>query len=136
MNIKENLENIQEELSFFDDEMDKYEYIIELGKKLEALDEVDKIEDNLVEGCSSQVWLICQKEDDKLVFLADGDAIISKGLVKIILDIFSNNTIKDILEFDIEELSVLNLSAIITKSRQNGVAGMIKKIKEYAIKNS
>jgi cysteine desulfuration protein SufE len=134
MSIKENLENIVQELSFFEDEMDKYEYIIELGKNMDSLDDKYKIDKNIVQGCSSQVWLVYQKDGDNLIFLSDGDAIITRGLVKIVQDIFTNHTPQEILDFDTNLLSSLNLSKIITTGRQNGVASMIEKIQEYAKK--
>lgn len=96
MSIEKRLENIKEDLDFFDEELAKYEYIIDLGKKLPAFDEKNQIPENLVHGCTSQVWLICEKKDDKLIFKGTSDAIIVKGLVYIILEIFSNSTIEEL----------------------------------------
>ncbi|QEZ89589.1 SufE family protein [Aliarcobacter cibarius] len=134
MSIKQRIENIKEDLEFFDEELAKYEYIIDLGKKLPSFDEKNQIPENLVHGCTSQVWLICEKKDDKLFFYGTSDAIIVKGLVYIILEIFSNSTIQELKEVDMDIIRELNLSEVITPNRQSGVIGMIKKIKEYALK--
>ncbi|WP_419678278.1 SufE family protein [Aliarcobacter lanthieri] len=133
MSIKQRVEDIKEDLDFFDDELAKYEYIIDLGKKLPPFDDRNKTPQNIVHGCTSQVWLICEKKDDKLFFYGTSDAIIVKGLVYIILDIFSNSTIAELKEVDMDIIRELNLSEVITPNRQSGVIGMIKKIKEYAL---
>ncbi|MDX4027936.1 SufE family protein [Aliarcobacter skirrowii] len=134
MSIKQRVENIKEDLDFFDEELAKYEYIIDLGKKLPTFDEENKTPENLVHGCTSQVWLICEKKEDKLFFKGTSDAIIVKGLVYIILEIFSNSTIEELKEVDMDIVRELGLSEVITPNRQSGVIGMIKKIKEYALK--
>ena len=134
MSIEKRVEDIKEDLEFFEDELQKYEYIIDLGKKLKPLDEKYQIPANLVHGCTSQVWLICEQVDDKLIFKGTSDAIIVKGLVYMILQIFSDSTIEELKEVDMDIVHELNLSEIITPNRQSGVIGMIKKIKEYALK--
>ncbi|MDD3025853.1 MAG: SufE family protein [Aliarcobacter skirrowii] len=134
MSIKQRVENIKEDLDFFDEELAKYEYIIDLGKKLPTFDEENKTPENLVHGCTSQVWLICEKKENKLFFKGTSDAIIVKGLVYIILEIFSNSTIEELKEVDMDIVKELGLSEVITPNRQSGVIGMIKKIKEYALK--
>jgi cysteine desulfuration protein SufE len=134
MSIEKRVEDIKEDLDFFEDELQKYEYIIDLGKKLDTLDEKYQIPANLVHGCTSQVWLICEQENDKLIFKGTSDAIIVKGLVYMILQIFSNSTIEELKEIDMDIVHELNLSEIVTPNRQSGVIGMIKKIKEYALK--
>ena len=134
MNIKQRVESIKEDLEFFDEELAKYEYIIDLGKKLPSFDEKNQIPENLVHGCTSQVWLICERKDDKLFFYGTSDAIIVKGLVYIILEIFSDSSIEELKEVDMDIIRELNLSEVITPNRQSGVIGMIKKIKEYALK--
>ena len=131
-NIKETIENIKDDLDFFDDELDKYEYIIDLGKKLQEIQESDKIETNLVQGCTSQVWLVTKITDKKLYVTGTSDAIIVKGLVYIILSIFNEKTLQEIQEFDINILNELGLAEIITPNRQSGVQGMIKKIMEVS----
>ncbi|MBF7069708.1 SufE family protein [Aliarcobacter butzleri] len=132
--IEQRVEEIKEDLDFFDDELAKYEYIIDLGKKLEEFDEKDKIPENIVHGCTSQVWLTCQNKDGKLYFYGTSDAIIVKGLVYMILQIFSGSTIQELKDVDMDIVHELNLSEVITPNRQSGIIGMIKKIKEYALK--
>lgn len=134
MNIESKVENIKDDLDFFEDELQKYEYIIDLGKKLEPLDEEFKIPENIVHGCTSQVWLICEEKDGKLHFKGTSDAIIVKGLIYIILEIFSEQTIETLKQTDMDIVYELGLSEVITPNRQSGVIGMIKKIKDYALK--
>ncbi len=134
MSIEKKVADIKEDLEFFEDELQKYEYIIDLGKKLESLDEKYQTPVNLVHGCTSQVWLICEQVDNRLIFKGTSDAIIVKGLVYMILQIFSDSTIEELQEIDMDIVHELNLSEIITPNRQSGVIGMIKKIKEYALK--
>ncbi|MCT7555813.1 SufE family protein [Aliarcobacter butzleri] len=132
--IEERVEEIKDDLDFFDDELAKYEYIIDLGKKLEEFDEKDKTPENIVHGCTSQVWLTCENKNGKLYFYGTSDAIIVKGLVYMILQIFSGSTIQELKDVDMDIVHELNLSEVITPNRQSGVIGMIKKIKEYALK--
>jgi cysteine desulfuration protein SufE len=134
MSIEQRVENIKEDLEFFEEELQKYEYIIDLGKKLKPLDEKYQTPINLVHGCTSQVWLICEQKDDKLFFYGTSDAIIVKGLVYMILEIFSGASIEELKEIDMDIVHELNLSEVVTPNRQSGVIGMIKKIKEYALK--
>lgn len=135
MSIEKKIEEFKDDLELFDDELEKYQYIIDLGKKLNPLDEKDMIEENLVQGCTSKVWLLKDIKNNELVFKADSNAAIVKGLVYIITTIFSNEKKDDINNLDINILDRLNLSEIITPNRQSGVQGMIKKIKEYAKEN-
>ena len=132
--IEQRVEEIKDDLDFFDDELAKYEYIIDLGKKLEEFDEKDKTPENIVHGCTSQVWLTCENKNGKLYFYGTSDAIIVKGLVYMILQIFSGSTIQELKDVDMDIVHELNLSEVITPNRQSGVIGMIKKIKEYALK--
>lgn len=134
MNIEKRIDDIKDDLEFFEEELAKYEFIIDLGKKLPPFDEENKTPENIVHGCTSQVWLICEKKDDKLYFYGTSDAIIVKGLVYIILQIFSGATIKELQDVDMDVIKELNLSEVITPNRQSGVIGMIRKIKEYALK--
>ncbi len=131
--IQQRVEKIKEDLDFFDDELSKYEYIIDLGKKLPEFDEKDKIPSNIVHGCTSQVWLIHEIKDGKMYFHGTSDAIIVKGLVFMILEIFSDSTIQELKDIDMDIVHELNLSEVITPNRQSGVIGMMKKIKEYAL---
>jgi len=132
LNIKETIENIKDDLEFFDDELDKYEFIIDLGKKLKPFNDEDKKDEYLVQGCTSQVWLVPTIKDNILYLSGTSDAIIVKGLVHIILEIFNEKTLEEIQAFDINILSELGLTEIITPNRQSGVQGMIKKIMEVS----
>ena len=132
--IEKRVEEIKEDLEFFDDELAKYEYIIDLGKRLESFKEEDKIPENIVHGCTSQVWLTHEIKDGKMYFYGTSDAIIVKGLVYMILKIFSDSTIEELKQIDMDIVHELKLSEVITPNRQSGVIGMMKKIKEYALK--
>jgi len=130
--IQQTIHSIKDDLDFFDDELQKYEYIIDLGKKLEPIEESQKSEENLVQGCTSQVWLVPHIENDTLELSGTSDAVIVKGLVYIVLQIFNHRTLNEINEFDLNILNELGLGEIITPNRQSGVQGMIKKIVEVA----
>ena len=132
MSIEERIEEFKSDLELFDDELEKYQYIIDLGKKLKDLEEKEMNDENLVQGCTSKVWLLKEEINGKLIFKANSNASIVKGLVYIITTIFSNESKKTINSFDTNILDSLNLTEIITPNRQSGVQGMIKKIKEYA----
>lgn len=133
MSIEKKIYKFKKDLDLFDNDLDKYEYIIDLGKELKEFNEINKKDENLVLGCTSKVWLICEKDEKgRLIFSASSDAMIVKGLVYILINIFSGLTPKEILEVDINLLKQLNLTEIITPNRQSGVVGMIKRIKEYA----
>jgi cysteine desulfuration protein SufE len=131
--IEKRVNDIKENLDFFEDELQKYEYIIDLGKKLEEFDEKDKTPANIVHGCTSQVWLTLEQKDGKMYFHGTSDAIIVKGLVYMILKIFSDTSIEELKDIDMDIVHELKLSEIITPNRQSGVIGMMKKIKEYAL---
>ena len=130
--IQQTIHTIKDDLDFFDDELQKYEYIIDLGKKLEPIEESQKSDENLVQGCTSQVWLVPHIENDTLELSGTSDAVIVKGLVYIVLQIFNHRTLNEINEFDLNILNELGLGEIITPNRQSGVQGMIKKIVEVA----
>ena len=132
--IEKRVAKIKNDLNFFDDELDKYQFIIDLGKKLKDFKEEDKIAKNIVHGCTSQVWLVCKNDNNILRFDGISDAVIVKGLIYILLEIFSNISKEEIISSDDDILYDLDLSEIITPNRQSGVIGMIKKIKEYALK--
>ncbi len=132
--VEKRVFKIKEDLDFFDDELEKYQFIIDLGKKLSAFKDEDKITQHIVHGCTSQVWLTCTQKQGVLLFNGTSDAIIVKGLVYILLEIFSDLDAKEINDSEDDILYELGLSEIITPNRQSGVMGMIKKIKEYAKK--
>ena len=130
--ISEEIKLLADELELFDDVMDKYEYIIELGKVMHNMNENYRIKKYLVQGCQSQVWLHEYEKEGKLYFEADSDALIVKGLVQILIRIYSAHSSKEILEIDTALLKELHLSEIISSGRQNGIASMIQKIYTYA----
>ena len=133
MDIKSKVQKFKSNLDTFDDELKKYEYIIKLGKNLSALDEKYLIPSNLVHGCTSQVWLICEQKENKLYFYGTSDALIVKGLIYIILEIFSESSIEELKDVDMDIVYDLGLSEVITPNRQSGIIGMIRKIKKYAM---
>ncbi len=132
MSIEQRVIQIQEDLELFDNDLDKYEYIIDLGKTLEPLEQDQEKDENLVQGCTSKVWLVCEKKENKLYFKANSNAMIVKGLVYILITLFSNLAPQEILDINLDVLKKLNLNEIITPNRQSGVVGMLKRIKEYA----
>ena len=133
MKIKEIQEEIVDEFSMFDDWMERYEYIIELGKKLPLIKEEFKTENNLIKGCQSKVWLQGEQTDDKIVFTADSDAILTKGIIAILIRTFSNQKASDILEADMDFIDEIGLKEHLSPTRANGLVSMIKNIKMYAL---
>lgn len=132
MQIKEIQAEIVNEFSLFDDWMDRYEYIIELGKNLPIIKDEFKTESNIIKGCQSKVWLQGEHKDDKIVFTADSDAILTKGIIAILIRTFSNQTPKDILEADLKFIDEIGLKEHLSATRANGLVSMIKNIKMYA----
>ena len=133
MKIKEIQEEIVDEFSMFDDWMERYEYIIELGKKLPLIKEEFKTENNIIKGCQSKVWLQGEQTDDKIVFTADSDAILTKGIIAILIRTFSNQKASDILEADLGFIDEIGLKEHLSPTRANGLVSMIKNIKMYAL---
>jgi cysteine desulfuration protein SufE len=133
MKIKDIQEEIVDEFSMFDDWMERYEYIIELGKNLPLIKEEFKTEDNLIKGCQSKVWLQGQQSEDKIVFTADSDAILTKGIIAILIRTFSNQSAADILEADMSFIDEIGLKEHLSPTRANGLVSMIKNIKMYAL---
>jgi len=133
MTIKEIQEEIIDEFSMFDDWMQRYEYIIDLGKNLPLIKEELKTENNLIKGCQSKVWLQGEQNDDKIVFTADSDAILTKGIIAILIRTFSNQTPTDILDADMSFIDKIGLKEHLSPTRANGLVSMIKNIKMYAL---
>ncbi len=134
MTIKEIEDSIVEEFSMFDDWMDKYEYIIELGKNVPLLEEKYKTDSNLINGCQSRVWLGCEiKEDGNLYFCADSDAIITKGIISLLIRAFNGQKPKDIVDADLSFIDAIGLRENLSPTRANGLVSMIKQIKDYAL---
>lgn len=133
MTIKEIQEEIVDEFAMFDDWMQRYEYIIDLGKNLPLIDEANKTEDNIIKGCQSQVWVHAEKQDDKIIFTSDSDAILTKGIIAILIRVFSNQKSEDILNADMNFIDEIGLKEHLSPTRANGLVSMIKKIKMYAL---
>ena len=126
-------EQIVEEFSLFDDWMQRYEYMIELGKSLPLINPEYKTEDNIIKGCQSKVWIHADLEEDKIVFTADSDAIITKGIIAILLRVFSNQHPDAILGADTSFIDKIGLKEHLSPTRANGLVSMIKQLKMYAI---
>lgn len=134
MNIQEKQDSIIEDFEFFDDWTQKYEHIIDLGKDLPLIDVAYKTDDFLIKGCQSQVWLFAEvKDDHKVYFTADSDAIITKGLVSLMVDALSGQTAKDIAEAEIYFIDKIGLKSHLSPTRSNGLLSMLNQMKNYAI---
>jgi cysteine desulfuration protein SufE len=133
MTIKEIQNEIIDEFSMFDDWMQRYEYIIELGKSLPLINEEYKTDENLIKGCQSKVWLHGEQKDDKIVFTADSDAILTKGIIAILIRAFSNQKAEDIINADTQFIDEIGLKEHLSATRANGLVSMIKNIKMYAL---
>jgi len=133
MKIKEIQDEIVDEFSMFDDWMQRYEYIIELGKSLPLIKEEFKTDDNLIKGCQSKVWLKGEQNEDKIIFTADSDAILTKGIIAILIRTFSNQKASDILDADMSFIDEIGLKEHLSPTRANGLVSMIKNIKMYAL---
>lgn len=133
MTIQEIQEDIVDEFSMFDDWMQRYEYIIELGKSLPLIDPQYKTEDNLIKGCQSKVWVHASLKEDKIIFTADSDAILTKGVIAILVRVFSNQSPKDIINADTNFIDRIGLKEHLSPTRANGLVSMIKQLKLYAI---
>lgn len=135
MTIKEIQEEIKDEFSMFDDDNwdERYQYVIDLGKTLPLINEQYKTEDNIIKGCQSKVWLHGEENDGKIVFTADSDAILTKGIIAILIRTFSGQTASDILEADTKFIDAIGLKEHLSPTRANGLVSMIKQIKMYAL---
>ena len=133
MTIKEIQEEIIYEFNLFDDWMERYEYLIELGRSLPIIDQQYKLDENIIKGCQSKVWLYSEMNHTKIDFTADSDAILTKGLVALLLRVFSNQTPEDILKADTLFIDEIGLKEHLSPTRANGLVSMLKQIKLYAI---
>ena len=133
MTIKEIQSEIIDEFSMFDDWMERYEYIIELGKNLPLIKEEFKTEDNIIKGCQSKVWIKGEEAVDKIIFTADSDAILTKGIIAILIRTFSEQKAIDILSADMDFIDKIGLKEHLSPTRANGLVSMIKNIKMYAL---
>jgi len=135
MTIQEIQEEIKDEFSMFDEENwdERYQYVIDLGKTLPLIDEKYKVEENIIKGCQSKVWLHGEQNDGKIVFTAYSDAILTKGIIAILIRTFSNQTPSDILDSDTKFIDEIGLKEHLSPTRANGLVSMIKQIKMYAL---
>lgn len=133
MSLQAIQEMIVEEFSLFDDWMQRYEYIIELGKSLPLIDAQYKTDDHLIKGCQSKVWVHAELEEDKVVFTADSDAIITKGIIAILIRVFSGQRPQDIIEAHTGFIDEIGLKEHLSPTRANGLLSMIKQLKLYAV---
>jgi len=133
MTIQEIQNEIVDEFSMFDDWMERYEYIIELGKSLPLIDEQYKTEENIIKGCQSKVWVHGEQNNDKIVFTADSDAILTKGIIALLIRAFSDQKAIDILNANTDFIDEIGLKEHLSPTRANGLVSMIKQIKMYAL---
>tara|TARA_B100000768_G_scaffold165478_1_gene168089 strand:+ start:27 stop:452 length:426 start_codon:yes stop_codon:yes gene_type:complete len=133
MTIKEIQQEIIEEFSMFDDWMDRYEYIIDLGKSLPIINDKFKLDENLIKGCQSKVWLYSELENETIKYSADSDAILTKGIAALLLRVYSGQKPGDILTTETNFIDAIGLKEHLSPTRANGLVSMIKQIKLYAI---
>jgi len=133
MTIQEVQNQIVEEFEIFDDWMDKYEYIIELGNGLEEFDDKNKTPSNLIQGCQSRVWLNGELEEGKIIFSADSDAIITKGIVAILIRVANKRTPQEVMNIDFNFIEKIGLKENLSPTRANGLVSMIKNMKAYGM---
>lgn len=133
MTIKETIGQIINEFGYFDDWMDKYNYLIEMGKSMPLIEEKYKVDSNLITGCQSRVWLHANFEDGRIFFTADSDAVITKGIVYLLIRVFSGHAPDEILEAQTSFLDSIGLKEHLSPTRSNGLLSMVKQIKLYAL---
>ncbi len=133
MSIKVIQEEIIDEFSMFDDWMERYEYLIELGKSLSIIKPEFQTDDNLIKGCQSKVWLHADLINDKIVFSANSDAILTKGIIALLLRVFSNKTPQEILDADTAFIDQIGIKEHLSPTRATGLVSMVKQIKWYAL---
>lgn len=133
MTIEQIEKEIIDEFSVFDDWMDKYAYLIEIGSGMAGMDEQYKTEDNLIKGCQSRVWFHAELKDGLLWFTADSDAIITKGIAGLLIRVFSGQKPEDIAKADLKFIDEIGLTQHLSPTRSNGLLSMVKQIKYYAI---
>lgn len=133
MSIKEKEQEIVEEFSLFDDWMDKYNYIIDMGKSIDKIDEKYKKNQYLISGCQSQVWVHAEYKDGKVYFKADSDALITAGIVGLLMRVMSGQTPEEIINSDLSFIDEIGLKEHLSQTRSNGLVNMIKQMKLYAL---
>lgn len=133
MSINELQDEVIEEFSGFDDWMDRYQLLIDLGNELAPLDELYKTEQNLIEGCQSRVWLQADEKDGKVVFVAESDALIVKGIIALLIKVLSGHTPEEILNAELYFIDRIGLKEHLSPTRSNGLLSMVKQIRMYAL---
>tara|TARA_B100001093_G_scaffold485352_1_gene519610 strand:+ start:3323 stop:3739 length:417 start_codon:yes stop_codon:yes gene_type:complete len=133
MKIQEIQNEIVEEFSLFEDWMQKYEYIIELGKSIQPIDNKNKVDSNLIKGCQSKLWLHAELKKGKVIYTADSEAIITKGIAAVLLRVFSNQTPVDIIDSNINYIDEIGLKEHLSPTRANGLMSMVNQLKYYAL---
>jgi cysteine desulfuration protein SufE len=133
MTVQEVEDQIVEEFSFFDDWMDRYSYLIELSKDLPLIEEKEKTDQNVISGCQSRVWVNAEQKEGKIFFTADSDAIITKGIIALLIRVFSGRTPQEILSNELTFIDRIGLKENLSPTRANGLLAMIKQMKLYAL---
>ena len=133
MTINEQQDEIIEEFSQFDDWMDRYQLLIDMGEEQAPLDEADKIDANLIDGCQSRVWIVCQEHEGRLHFQAESDALIVKGIVSLVLKVVNDRQPQEILDADLYFIRQIGLTEHLSPTRSNGLLAMIKQVRMYAL---
>ena len=133
MTINEIQDEIIEEFSLLDDWMDRYQLLIDMGEGEQALPAAEKTESNLIDGCQSRVWLVCDEHDGRLQFRAESDALIVKGIIALLIKVLSGHTAKEILDADLYFIDRIGLKDHLSPTRSNGLLAMVKRIKSYAL---
>ncbi len=131
--IKDIEEEIVDEFNMFDSWIDKYDYLIDLGKSLPKIDSIYKTQENIITGCQSQVWLHAKKEDNKVVFTADSDAIMTKGIIAMLIRVLSGQKAENIINTNLDFINKIGLNEQLSQTRANGLNSMIKQMKIYAL---
>ena len=135
MTIQEKQQELIDEFAIYDDWMDKYEYIIELGKAVKGIADQDKTKEQLIEGCQSNVWLACRLDNGKMYFDADADAIITKGIIGMLLQVYNGETPQTILKTEPNFIHEIGLTEHLSPTRANGLLSMVKRIKTEALQS-
>jgi cysteine desulfuration protein SufE len=137
MNAVQTIQDIEDEIvdefSLFDNWEDRYEYIIDLGKKLEPLNPEFKIDENKIKGCQSQVWLVAEENDGRIFFKADSDAVIVRGLVSMLIRVLSGHTPQEIIDAKLDFINKIGMTTHLAQTRSNGLLSMVKQMKNYAL---
>ena len=131
--IKQIQDEIIEDFNIFDNWIEKYEYLIDLGKELPKIDDKQKVDSNLIKGCQSRVWLSAKKLNEKIIFTADSDAIMTKGIIALLINVLSNQSADDISNSDLYFINKIGLNEQLSATRANGLSSMIKQMKIYAL---